>query len=304
LSELLYKALHERNALQRYFARRVLFNFFQRLGFHVTGDHFYDVVPNTRLIAAEYRDDPRPLAGIDFRFSECERRLLRLLKIYGAEYAGAYETYGFRENNPYFRGMDALVLYVLLRELKPKKLVEIGRGFSTCITLSALDRNVRETGGQVEFTSIDPYARHGENHLPHGVEFRRIQQELQSVNMAPILEGCRFLFIDSSHVYKFGSDVEYEFTRIYPHLWPGTIVHLHDIFSPYHYPFAWLVQHKRFWNEQYHLETFLMFNHAFEVYLPVNLLVRQSAVLISAIETLTLDRNFQRKGASFYLHKI
>ena len=196
------------------------------------------------------------------------------------------------------------MLYVTLRDLRPRKYVEVGQGFSTSISLNALERNAQETGHRPEFISIDPYARFTQDQIPSLVDFRSIRQELQSVNMGPVLENCGFLFIDSSHVHKFGSDVEFEFSRFYPNLPSGTWLHVHDIFSPYDYPKNWMVMDKRFWNEQYLLETFLMFNNAFEVRLPLNLLARQSPALKEAVKRLTLDPEFDYSGVSFYLFRL
>jgi hypothetical protein len=66
---------------------------------------------------------------------------------------------------------------------------------------------------------------------------------------------------------KAGSDVQYEFLEILPRLAPGVVVHVHDIFFPFDYPKQWLMEKHIFWNEQYLLQAFLMFNSAFEVLL-------------------------------------
>lgn len=104
-------------------------------------------------------------------------------------------------------------------------------------------------------------------------------------------------------MYKFGSDVEFEFTRIYPNLRPGTMLHLHDIYSPYHYPRQWLVQEKRFWNEQYFLEALLMYNQAMEIYLPMQLLIRQCKPFLQQIGALAVGPNFGIHSSSFYLKR-
>jgi hypothetical protein len=301
LRERFYKGLHEKNAIQRFVARRFLFGPFQRLGFHITGDHFYEIVPNTRAVARHYPGGPRPLTGIDWRFAQCEQRALRLMGLFGAEYAQACRRDGFEENNPYFKGLDALGLYLMLRDLKPEKLIEVGQGISTRVAMWALQRNTQETGRAVEFVSIDPYERAAGLRCPERVGLRILNQPLQSVDFDGLLEGCRFVFIDSSHVYKFGSDVAFEFVRIYPRLLPGTVLHLHDIYSPYEYPLDWLVYWKRFWNEQYFLECFLMFNNAFEVLLPMNLLTEQSRAMIDAAHRLPLAEDFRYRGSSLYL---
>jgi hypothetical protein len=119
-----------------------------------------------------------------------------------------------------------------------------------------------------------------------------------------VLKNCDFLFVDSSHVFKFGSDVAFELTTLYPQLPKGTLLHVHDIFSPFDYPRDWMVKDKRFWNEQYALECFLMFNSAFEVYLPVNFLIQQSGKLADAVSGLRLDEKFKFFGTSFYLRRV
>jgi len=304
MKERLYKALHEKNAIQRYLARKFFFNLFQRFGFHLTGDHFYEPIPDTRLVAAKYTEGPRPLSGIDFRLAECEARALRLINTYGPDYANDCGKYGFQEENVYFRGLDALMLYAVLRDLRPTKMVEIGQGFSTRIILSALERNARETGRRTEFISIDPYARFALAQSCPQINFRCIRQELQSVDSDQILEGCGLLFVDSSHVYKFGSDVECEFGRLYTNLRPETLLHIHDIFSPYDYPQSWMVDLKWFWNEQYLLEAFLTFNIAFKVYLPLYLVARQSAAFGELVRDLKLGPDFRFSGLSFYVQRL
>jgi hypothetical protein len=73
------------------------------------------------------------------------------------------------------------------------------------------------------------------------------------------------LFIDSSHVVKCQSDVNWLFFEVLPRLRPGVLVHVHDIYLPREYPKEWLTEQLHFWNEQYLLQAFLMFNASFEV---------------------------------------
>jgi hypothetical protein len=303
LREKLFKALHERNAIQRKLARQFLFNAFQRLGFHLTGDHFYEIVPNTRTVARKYFEGARPLPGIDWRLNECEQRALRLVNDYGPEYPQACARFGFRERNAYFRGMDALMLYLVLRDTKPSKIVEVGQGFSTRIALAALERNAQETGTRPLFVSVDPYARFVAEDVPSAISLELIRRDLTEVEIGPLVEACEFFFVDSSHVYKFGSDVALELTTIYPQLPAKTLLHLHDIFSPFDYPRDWIVDDKRFWNEQYAFECFLMFNSVFETYLPVHLLARSSKNVTDAIRRLPVDDEFEFSGSSFYISR-
>jgi hypothetical protein len=304
LREKFFKASHETNALQRYICRRFLFDVFQRVGLHVTGDHFYEVIPNTRLVSEQYSDGPRTLAGIDWRFSDGESRALALIDRFGGEFSESAGRFGFKEDNYYFRGVDALMLYLVLRDVKPETMVEVGQGFSTRVALAALERNVSDTGARVRLISIDPYPRFRPDDVPRSVSLELIQRRIQDVDMSPLLKDCRLFFVDSSHVFKFGSDVSFELTTVYPQLQRDAILHLHDIFSPFDYPRDWMVKEKRFWNEQYFLECFLMFNAAFQVYLPLHLLVRQSVNLTRAVRGCPLVENFRFIGSSLYLKRL
>jgi hypothetical protein len=73
------------------------------------------------------------------------------------------------------------------------------------------------------------------------------------------------LFIDSSHVAKTGSDVNFLYFDVLPRLAKGVNVHVHDIFLPHDYPRHWVVDEKRSWNEQYLLRALLMYSSAFQV---------------------------------------
>lgn len=54
------------------------------------------------------------------------------------------------------------------------------------------------------------------------------------------LEDGDVLFIDSTHVSKMGSDVNYLFFEIIPRLKKGVYIHLHDIIYPFEYPMEWI----------------------------------------------------------------
>ena len=74
------------------------------------------------------------------------------------------------------------------------------------------------------------------------------------------------LFIDSSHVSKTGSDVNYIFFEILPRLRSGVLIHVHDVPYPFEYGED-IVYEGRAWNEAYVLRAFLQFNRAFELLL-------------------------------------
>jgi hypothetical protein len=78
------------------------------------------------------------------------------------------------------------------------------------------------------------------------------------------LQSGDILFIDSTHVSKFASDVNYLFFEILPQLESGVIVHLHDIFYPWEYPVDWIKKGMG-WNELYLLRSFLQYNLKWQI---------------------------------------
>ena len=302
--EKIYKLLNEKNAGQRYVAIK-LFNLFQSLGFHIVGDHFYEIIPNTKEIDKKYHNEPRNLPFLAEVFPNAEANMMSMLGKWGYEFYETSIKYGYKENNYYFSGVDAIALYCSIRDWKPKRIIEIGQGFSTSVFVSSLAKNYQETQLITEFISIDPYNRFQFQEV-EGVKFINICDPLQNVSQETFLslDESDLLFVDSSHVYKFGSDVEYLFEEIYPQIKPGVNIHIHDIFSPYHYPLSWYVKEKRFWNEQYYLEVFMRFNSQFNVTMPIYFLIRDSNLLKEKCQSICTYENFKFVGSSLYLRRV
>ena len=305
--EKLYKAKNEKNGLQRWFARRYLFKLGERLGFHILGDHFYEPIPNLEDIRKNYEDAPREIPGHPLSIDTFEDAHSARLRKYGPEFLEAVKSTGFEPDNYYFRGADAISLYCLLRELKPNSVVEVGQGMSTRVALAALERNAQETGARPRFVSIDPYARlQGKDLKANLVEFEVIQRPLQQVSTTKILqslEGKALLFVDSSHVYKYGSDVWHLTHKIYPFLPAGCLLHVHDIVLPFPWLKEFYLDQKWFWNEQEMLESFLTFNQEFEIVLPVHWLHQTSAKIQTTMAETFRDLAARDLGYSFYLRR-
>lgn len=303
LKERIFKALHEKNAIQSFLCRKWLFDLSQRFGFHLMGDHFYEVIPNTRELATHYVDQPRELAGIAWDFPQYEQEALGLLEGYGPEYLQEVFRFGFEEENVYFRGFDALMLYLLIRDRKPHKIVELGQGSSTRVIFSALRKVAEETGEAHEFVSVDPFPRLKSQEYPASVKVTVLQNRVQDIDPESLMEGCDFLFVDSSHAYRCQSDLEFIFLHLLDRLPVKSLLHLHDIFSPYEYPLYWFTHQKRFWNEQYILENFLRYNTDFVPFLPVYWLARDSACLRQQVAQVSLPKDFAAAGGSFYCER-
>ena len=129
---------------------------------------------------------------------------------------------------------DAIFLHAMLRHLRPRRLIEIGSGYSSAVTL---DTNEHFLGGSLECSFVEPYPELLLGLMKPGdhERVRVIPQRLQDVPLELFdeLGADDVLFVDSTHVAKAMSDVNRLFFEILPRLKPGTFVHIHDVFYPF-----------------------------------------------------------------------
>lgn len=243
----------------------------QRLGIHVTPNHYYYPVPDTRLLGDDLWTEPSDLVGIDMK----EAAQLELLARFAAEFREEYEQFPrqrtasphtFHLNNNKFESVDAEVLYCMIRKFKPATIFEIGSGTSTCLSAQAVLRNQLEEGSHAELIACEPHPNAVLRAGFPGLS-RLIPQRVQEIPLEEFskLQRDDILFIDSSHVVAIGSDVRHEILEILPRLNTGTLIHFHDIFLPAEYPKSWVLDEYKFWSEQYLLQAFLAFNQKYEV---------------------------------------
>lgn len=172
---------------------------------------------------------------------------------------------GFRYyfDNPAFNAGDAITLYAVLREFQPRRIIEVGCGFSSAAMLDA------HPGA--ETLHIDPEPEILLDLLEPGdpARTRILRQWVQEVpdRVFEELAAGDLLFIDSSHVVKGGSDVHDLLFRVLPLLARGTLIHVHDIFYPFEYPAEWMIGENRSWNEAYALRALLTGNPGYHVLL-------------------------------------
>lgn len=237
-----------------------LFPAFQALGVHVTPVHFYQPIPDTRALPESLwveRD-----CCIDFR-ETAQLELLDTILTYKTEIDGMPLT---ATDNPQqyfiyngcFESVDGEILYGMVRHFRPKKVIEIGSGYSTLLTAQALRIN-----GRGRLHAIEPYPSADIRIVPDTLT----EKPVQTVPLGEFasLGPNDILFIDSSHVATVGSDVVFEFCEILPRLAPGVLVHIHDIFLPLEYKRSQIMTARMFWNEQYLLHAMLANNPAWRV---------------------------------------
>lgn len=163
----------------------------------------------------------------------------------------------FYHDNPFFGCHDASVYFSVLLEYRPRRVVEVGAGFSSCLLLDTREEFLK---GAVDLTLIDPsFERLNELADAAGIAgVRLLECQIQEapIDLFEQLGANDILFIDSSHVAKTGSDVNYYLFEILPRLSSGVIIHIHDILYPFEYPEAWVIDDQRSWNEAYAVRAF------------------------------------------------
>jgi hypothetical protein len=234
--------------------------------------HFYSPVVdvNDPHVVQAVRD-PRPIrdsGGIHIDQADMEAFCERLARHYPRFPFTRERQGGFRYvyDNPAFGVHDAVVLFSMLLEYQPQRVIEVGSGYSSCLML---DTGERFLDGKLQLTLIDPTLKEIRARVPLG-DARGVEMIPAKVQDAPIsvfgsLRENDILFLDSSHVAKCGSDVNYYLFEILPCLAPGVLIHIHDILYPFEYPEQWVLESMRSWNEAYAVRAFLQYNREFTI---------------------------------------
>lgn len=184
------------------------------------------------------------------------------------------DKFRYYYGNEYFMAGCAHVLFYMINVLKPKKIIEVGSGFSTAVML---DTNENCFDNKIEVTAIEPYPGRLKKILRPDDVLEICEKKLQDipVDYFECLGENDILFIDSSHVSKFNSDVNYIFFEILPRLKKGVYIHFHDIFYPFIYPKQWIYE-GRAYNEMYLLRAFLMDNQNYKIQLFPDMLIKEN----------------------------
>jgi len=249
---------------------RSLYEQVKKQGAYPAG-HYYSPIPNQDEVFAHINS--RKLHEMDIPNVNLNREnQFILLK----EYRQFYEELPFPEKqkrgcryyyeNSWYSYSDAIFLYSFLRKHQPKRIIEIGSGFSSVLMLDTIERFF---SFRPEITFIEPYPDQLKVLLTsHDRDWVNIiEKKIQEVpsELFLTLKSGDLLFIDSSHVVKCGSDLHLLMFEILPLLPPGIYVHFHDVFYPFDYPSEWLKE-GRYWNENYFLHAFLSYNSEWSIY--------------------------------------
>lgn len=280
----------------------------RRFGFQPVRLHFYQPIPRYETLPALVFDGRQsfPGFGID---EEKVRATLHKLGRFGAEadwprdpmppgrYTAANDNFGFS---------SAALLHAFIRAYGTRKVVEVGGGYSSLISLAALEKNCGS--GRYLFECIEPYPSPWLEQALHAREpaAHLTRQPVETLSAAALadLEANDILFVDSSHCVRLASDVNFVFLQVLPRLRPGVIVHVHDIYIPYEYPRThFFGRQKLFWNEQYLLQALLTENPRFEILVP-GYFVQSEMESDFAAAFPAYDAARDRRTSSFWLRRV
>ena len=272
-----------------HFLMRHAKSFERFLGLHIIPLHYYSATPTIRELDAKVFDKIYDCPGLDWNLPRQMEYCRDRFPKYHQEYAALLDT-----------SCDSFILYAMVREKKPKTMVEIGAGGSTKISLAALEKN-REEGHDYHLYSVDPYPQallrniRNERHM-------LLENKVQDLAIEPLADAD-LLFIDSSHVCKIGGDVNFEMLELVPRLKIGALVQWHDIMIPNNYGEDW-VKAGLFFNESYLLHAFMLFNSAFKVALASRYMRIKHAEQTSELFAPLASNDSELLNVSFWVERV
>lgn len=181
-----------------------------------------------------------------------------------------YDCCRNENGEPGFGRLEADFLYCFISTKRPQRIIQVGAGLSTAVILLA----AKESGYNAEIICIDPYPNRFLKRTDRANRIRLIPQKVQLVDFEMLTElgDNGFLFIDSTHTVKPGSDVNHLILEVLPRLRVGSWVHFHDIYFPFDYSRDILSDGLFFPNESVVLHTFLIDNQKYTLRVSLGML--------------------------------
>ncbi len=259
--------------------------------------HYYSPIVNPDDQVRAYLTKADNLAGLDVSLERMEKIWTRCASIIGGMQVREGARFSDQHMFPYG---DATALRAMLWDLKPKRVIEVGSGFTSALMLDTAD----EFDLTTRFTFIDPHCSRLKRLLRPEDHARAtiIETPVQKMELSEFSGLTRgdILFIDSTHVLKTGSDVHYELFHIMPVLQSGVTIHFHDIRYPFEYPRGWIFEMNRSWNEIYGLRAFLMYNTSFQISFWGSYFYRARRDLVEPVAPHAVER----PGSSIWLERL
>ena len=253
---------------------RRLFEVGQRFGVDILPRHFYSSIPDIRFLKHNrFWRAPTTMAGvrgadvegqIDFARQVCTPELRHRLKDFPV-HARAVEMNGEMGYGP----AEAEFLYCFIRSRRPPRVVQVGAGVSTAVILLAAG----DAGYTPQIICVDPFPTKFLTDSANAgkIQLRHEMAQTVDLNVFTDLGENGFLFIDSTHTVKPGSEVNRLILEALPRLPEGSYVHFHDIFFPYDYIRATLTE-PFFSTETTLLQAFLANNSRYTILAALSML--------------------------------
>jgi hypothetical protein len=254
-----------RHRVQEY---RLLRRITRPLGYHLVPATFYSPIPDLDQIPPQVWTEPADMPGVnwdlDAQLTFLETELGALIAEHDPPLDPPGGETGFYLRNGNFPGLDAEVLYAMVRRFRPARVIELGAGFSTLVIAAAAARN-RNQGSPVEHEVYDPWPSPVIANVSAGVQVHAIPATDVRIDYLAGLRANDILFIDTTHTLKPAGDVVHLLLGALPSLAPGVIVHLHDFYRPFEYPYALMDVFGSYWQEHYLIQGLLCCSSEFEI---------------------------------------
>lgn len=207
--------------------------------------------------------------------------------------------FGFLINNGFFERGDFEFLYQFIRLSNPKKIIELGSGYSSIIAYEAITKNFETNKNSCKMTCIDP-GNINQLKILKKIKFYKKKVEKIDIDIFKELNKNDLLIIDTTHVIKPSGDVLKIYNEIMPSLKKGVNIMIHDIYLPYEYPKDLLNKQVLFWNEQYLLVN-LLNSKRYKVLAPLYYLMKNN---YKHLKEVCSYLKFSSSPCSFYIKKI
>ena len=160
--------------------------------------------------------------------------------LFSAEFKKIYEMLPFNGKNndskryfyenPAYSYSDGIFLFYFLNKFSPKKIIEVGSGYSSALIL---DTNESFLNNNLDIIFIEPYPDLLLSLMTEKdkQDSQVIDKNLQDVPLSQFSSLVKndILFINSTHVAKSGSDVNYIFSEILTALNKSVLIHFQDL---------------------------------------------------------------------------
>ena len=215
--------------------------------------------------------------------------------------------YNFYYDNDYYSFPDASVFFCLVNYLKPQKIIDVGGGNTTTLMMDCNKHCFKDN--PIDITVIEPYPDRMAHLVSHDSTVKKLFMRVQDCDLS-LFESLKkddILFLDTTHVSKLGSDVNYLAFNVFPRLQSGVVIHIHEMFYPFEYPKEFFDTGKC-WNELYFWRAFLSHNDKYEILLHNSYLAKKFPELLRSkipnyFKTGRKLVNVQNEGSSLWLRK-